>query len=154
MGFICMKIKKNHFHINGFLSSLALKQSHGATRRWHPTQKFFPVASSLKTWDRRDITPEMRLTGAYTSNSRLLFFLYSMSSSLVSDANFLLFHNGKVCKSAASYQLSYFITGNKKPVISFATLRQNELNGDVARFITHLRTCLTCNKSGCKVLLT
>ena len=46
--------------------------------------------------------------------------------------------------------LVLFKTDNKKPVFSFETLLQNELNGDVARFITHLRTCLACNKSGCK----
>ena len=49
--------------------------------------------------------------------------------------------------------LVLFKTDNKKPVFSFETLLQNELNGDVARFITHLRTCLACNKSGCKVFL-
>ena len=33
MGFICIRIK-NHFHINGFALSLALKQRLGATRKW------------------------------------------------------------------------------------------------------------------------
>ena len=56
------------------------------------------------------------------------------------------FHNCKVCKNSASYQLSYFKTGNKKPVISFATLLQNKLNSDVTRFITNLRTCPAANE--------
>ena len=33
MSFICMRIK-NHFHINGFAFSLALKQRLGTTRKW------------------------------------------------------------------------------------------------------------------------
>ena len=71
-----------------------------------------------------------------------------MSLSLVSNTNILLFHNCKVCKNSASYQLSYFKTGNKKPVTSFATLPQllHELNSDVTRFITHLRICPATNQ--------
>ena len=50
-------------------------------------------------------------------------------------------------KNAASYQLGYVKTGNKKPVTSFAILLKNELNSDVARFTNHLRTCLATNQA-------
>ena len=35
--------------------------------------------------------------------------------------------------------LGYVKTGNKKRATCFATLLQNELNSDVARFITHIK---------------
>ena len=38
--------------------------------------------------------------------------------------------------------LIYGKTGNKKPVTCFATLLQNELNSDVARFTTHIKPVL------------
>ena len=34
MSFICMRIKKNHFHINGVELSLVLKQRLEATWKW------------------------------------------------------------------------------------------------------------------------
>ena len=37
--------------------------------------------------------------------------------------------------------LRYAKTGNKKHAPCFATLLQNELNSDVARFTTHVQTC-------------
>ena len=42
--------------------------------------------------------------------------------------------------------LRYSETGNKKRATRFATLLQNELNTDVARLTTHVRTCLATNK--------
>ena len=42
--------------------------------------------------------------------------------------------------------LSYSKTGNKKRATRFATLLQNELNTDVARFTNHVRTCLATNQ--------
>ena len=36
--------------------------------------------------------------------------------------------------------------GNKKHAACFATLLQNELNRDVARFTTHVQTCLATNQ--------
>ena len=52
----------------------------------------------------------------------------------------------------------YGKTDNKKPATCFATLLQNELNNDVARFTTHVQTCLATKKvvnrfeHGCHVL--
>ena len=43
-------------------------------------------------------------------------------------------------------KLSYSKTGNKKRATGFATLLQNEMNTDVARFTTRIRTCLATNK--------
>ena len=43
-------------------------------------------------------------------------------------------------------KLSYSKTGNKKRATCFATLLQNEMNTDVARFTTRIRTCLATNK--------
>ena len=43
-------------------------------------------------------------------------------------------------------KLSYSKTGNKKRATCFATLLQNEMNTDVARFNTRIRTCLATNK--------
>ena len=43
-------------------------------------------------------------------------------------------------------KLSYSKTGNKKRATGFATLLQNEMNTDVARFNTRIRTCLATNK--------
>ena len=37
--------------------------------------------------------------------------------------------------------LRYGKTGNKKCATCFATLLQNELNSDIARFTTHAQTC-------------
>ena len=34
ISFICMRILNNHFHINGFALSIALKQRLGPTRKW------------------------------------------------------------------------------------------------------------------------
>ena len=42
--------------------------------------------------------------------------------------------------------LSYSKTGNKKRATCFETLQQNEMNADVARFTTRIRTCLATNK--------
>ena len=42
--------------------------------------------------------------------------------------------------------LKYGKTGNKKRATCFATLLQNELNSDVARCNTLVRTCLATNK--------
>ena len=39
-------------------------------------------------------------------------------------------------------------TGNKNVRIVFATMLQNELDSDIARFTT-LESNLSCNKSGC-----
>ena len=64
----------------------------------------------------------------------------------------MLIHHCKVCKNAASYQLGYVKTGNKKPVSSFAILLKNELNSDVARFTNHLRTYLATNQAA-RILL-
>ena len=44
-------------------------------------------------------------------------------------------------------KLSYSKTGNKKRATCFATLLQNEMNTDVARFTTRIRTCLATNFS-------
>ena len=44
--------------------------------------------------------------------------------------------------------LRYGKTGNKKRATCFATLLENELNSDVARFITIVRTCLATRKGG------
>ena len=44
-------------------------------------------------------------------------------------------------------KLSYSETGNKKRATCFATLLQNEMNTDVARFTTRIRTCLARNKA-------
>ena len=43
-------------------------------------------------------------------------------------------------------KLSYSKTGNKKRATCFATLLQNDMNTDVARFTTRIRTCLATNK--------
>ena len=48
--------------------------------------------------------------------------------------------------SPVSLLLSYSKTGNKKRATCFATLLRNELNSDVARFITDVRTCPATNK--------
>jgi len=42
--------------------------------------------------------------------------------------------------------LNVFKTGNKTRATCFATLLQNELNSDVARFTTQARTCLATSK--------
>ena len=34
MNYICVRIKKKHFHINGFALSLALKRRLEATQKW------------------------------------------------------------------------------------------------------------------------
>ena len=43
-------------------------------------------------------------------------------------------------QSCEEFCLRYGKTGYKKRATCFATLRQNELNSDVARFTTHVQT--------------
>ena len=42
----------------------------------------------------------------------------------------------------AFFQVRYGKTGNKKRATCFATVLQNELNSDVARFTTHIKPVL------------
>ena len=44
-------------------------------------------------------------------------------------------------QSCEEFCLKHGKTGNKKRATCFALLPQNELNGDVARFTTHVQTC-------------
>ena len=44
MSYICMRIKE-HFHINGFALSLALKQRLGATQKWLIARKITSTES-------------------------------------------------------------------------------------------------------------
>ena len=45
-------------------------------------------------------------------------------------------------QSCEEFCLRHGKTGNKKSATCFATLLQNELNGDVARFTTNVQTCI------------
>ena len=49
MSYICMRIKE-HFHINGFGLSLALKQRLGATQKW-------PIARTITSTESRPHSP-------------------------------------------------------------------------------------------------